>query len=193
MQFFYPGQTKAETGQTGYMGSEYKTDTGMADNVIKRSATVVSGNDRVTADTIMLVRNIDSVTGEVWEEEQKIPSAYIGFDRSKLADIFVSYGAAPSLKDREKGLKSVRLLSFSQKKITVSKTYEHLEKEADYRLCLEDNRIVVYKDNRLEEFLEPEISIAALPETVQKEIIYGKHMASERELHNFLESYHSSY
>ncbi len=122
---------------------------------------------------------------------ERIPAQYIGMSRRELESALALYMEAPSLKDMERGLKEIRLVSFSPEKITVRKSYE-LEPEYDYYyLTEEQGYVVVYYRNMGTLFCETGIEMNELPMHLQREIRRIKTIETEEELYGFLESYSS--
>ncbi len=54
-----------------------------------------------------------------------------------------------------------------------------------------DHFIVVYEEDRNTLYMNTDILLSLLPESLQTEIMEGKYVASEEELYLFLESYSS--
>lgn len=122
---------------------------------------------------------------------ERIPAQYIGMGRLELESALALYMEAPSLKDVERGLKEIRLVSFSPEKITVRKSFE-LEPEYDYYyLTEEQGYVVVYYRNMGTLFCETGIEMNELPTNLQREIRGIKTIETEEELYGFLESYSS--
>ena len=54
-----------------------------------------------------------------------------------------------------------------------------------------DHFIVVYEEDRSTIYMNTDILLDLLPDSLQREIMEGKYVASEEELYLFLESYSS--
>ena len=54
-----------------------------------------------------------------------------------------------------------------------------------------DHFIVVYEEDGQSLYMNTDILLERLPDSLQREIMVGKHVESEEELYQFLESYSS--
>lgn len=145
----------------------------------------------LTKTTVYVVEEYHRQTQETHIVTERIPAQYIGMSRSDLESALEIYLESPSLKDLERGLKDIRLVSFSPEKITVRKSYE-TEPEYDcYYLTEEQGYVVVYYRNMGTLFCETNIAIHDLPMHLQREILRIKTIETEEELYDFLESYSS--
>lgn len=141
--------------------------------------------------TVYEIEEYHRHTHEINVVVERIPAQYIGMSRRELESALALYMEAPSLKDMERGLKEIRLVSFSPEKITVRKSYE-LEPEYDYYyLTEEQGYVVVYYRNMGTLFCETGIEMNELPTNLQREIRRIKTIETEEELYGFLESYSS--
>lgn len=86
-------------------------------------------NDQIDCDTeyVILEQNLNSGKSESLVEE--IPSKYIGRTKEQLISILEQEERSPSLRDRQKGIVSIRLSAFSNERVVVVKTYEIKENE----------------------------------------------------------------
>lgn len=153
--------------------------------------TAVTKREFVSRQTVYMLEEYDSYTGELTIRECEIPRQYLGMTRMELEEELEIYEHAPSLEDVSKGLISVVLESFSGEKILIRKTY-YLEPEKEcYLLTVEDYRIVVYYKNLNTLYCYTDIEIDQLPQHLQDELLKIKKIESEEELFTFLESYSS--
>ena len=74
--------------------------------------------------------------------------------------------------------------------MAVSKYYKEKEPEGFY-LMVADHFIVVCEEDRSTLYMNTDILLERLPDSLQREIMAGKHVSSEEELYLFLESYSS--
>lgn len=144
----------------------------------------------VTADTRYLVEQVDLDKGTVTESEETVPVMYIGLNREELLEAISAYDENPPLTEQEKGFETIELTSFSRDRVVVCKYYKEKEPEGFY-LMVADHFIVVYEEDRSTIYMNTDILLDLLPDSLQREIMEGKYVASEEELYLFLESYSS--
>ncbi len=144
----------------------------------------------VTADTLYLVEQVDLSKGTVTEKEESVPVMYIGLNREELLQALSSYGENPPLTELEQGFETIELTAFSRERVAVCKYYKEKQPKGFY-LMAADHFIVVYEEDRSTLYMNTDILLDRLPDSLQREIMEGKYVASEEELYLFLESYSS--
>lgn len=150
------------------------------------------GTDTViTKTTVYEIEEYQRHTQELSLVTERMPAQYIGMDRQELESALAVYLETPSLKDMERGLKDIRLVSFSPERITVRKSYEPEPEYEYYYLAEEQGYVVVYFCNMGTLFCETGIELEELPAHLQQEIRHIKTIETEEELYGFLESYSS--
>ena len=112
-------------------------------------------------------------------------------DRERLAEEINNYNQNPSLTDLEKGFRYMELVSFSDKKVVVKKSYELPKEDKGFFLMNENHYVVVYDQSLSEVYMNTDILVEDLSAELQEEIIQMKYVENEKELFNFLESYSS--
>lgn len=152
--------------------------------------TAVANQPVVTADTLYLVETVDLNKGTVSETQETVPVMYIGLNREELLEALSSYDKNPPLTELEQGFETIELTSFSRDRVVVCKYYKEKEPEGFY-LMVADHFIVVYHEDRRTLYMNTDILLDLLPDSLQREIMEGKYVASEEELYLFLESYSS--
>lgn len=225
MEYFYPGQSPT-VENTGKQEATLQEKNHIEDIAEQNPAdqhedeqllpVSVGQNGVITANTLYVVRKHDMITGQVQEEQGSAPDMYIGFSREELAREITLYNATPSLTDQQQGFVYMEIVSFSQDRVVVSKSYEHLKQEkpgevlgqpveaaqkpelemeqeemGGFFLINEDHYVVVYDHSLENVYMDTDISVDNLPEEMQDEILHMKYIESERELYDFLESYSS--
>ena len=180
MEFFYPGDEK-----TVIMPEEPEVE------VKEQIQVSVSDEPVVTADTQYIVQEYDMGDTTVQENEVKAPDKFIGLDRERLAEEINNYNQNPSLTDLEKGFRYMELVSFSDKKVVVKKSYELPKEDKGFFLMNENHYVVVYDPSLSEVYMNTDILVEDLSAELQEEIIQMKYVENEKELFNFLESYSS--
>lgn len=173
-----PSQTFFETEKEAPEESEQVIEAAVADEPV------------VTADTLYLVEQVDLSEGTVTEREESVPVMYIGLNRDELLEALSSYGENPPLTELENGFENIELTAFSRDRVAVCKYYRQKEPEGFY-LMVADHFIVVCEEDRDTLYMNTDILLERLPDSLQREIMDGKYVASEEELYLFLESYSS--
>lgn len=145
----------------------------------------------VNANTRYVLEQYDSVSGESSEAEAVMPDKFIGLNREKLVDEIEEYNRNPSLTDLEQGFTYMELVSFSAGRVVVRKSYELEEEEKGFFLLNENHYVVVYDHSLSNVYMDTEILVENLPESLQEEILNMKFVEDEKELYQFLETYTS--
>lgn len=164
---------------------------------------------------VVLEQNLN--TGDSESTVQEIPAKYIGKTKEQLVSLLEQEEKAPSLRDRQKGIQSIRLSAFSNERVVVVKTYEIKENEekvqttdsksvsdnktaetirsdnenGNYYLMACDGHVCVYYSDMKTLYLVTGIMLDQLPDEVRQEVLDKKYVKNEEELYNFLESYSS--
>lgn len=120
-----------------------------------------------------------------------MPDKFIGLSRDKLVDEIEEYNRNPSLTDLEQGFTYMELVSFSPARVVVKKSYELEEEEKGFFLLNENHYVVVYDHSLSRVYMDTEILVENLPESLQEEILNMKFVENEKELYQFLETYTS--
>ena len=152
--------------------------------------TAVADYAVVTADTLYLVEQVDLDKGTVTESEETIPVMYIGLNREELLAALSAYEENPPLTELEQGFETIELTAFSKDRVAVCKYYKE-KLPLGFYLMVADHFIVVYEEDRSTLYMNTDILMERLPDSLQREIMEGKFVASEEELYLFLESYSS--
>ncbi len=182
-QFFYPNRYPArEETKTIEKVQEQEEE-----QVIEA---VVEEKPEVTADTLYLVERVNLNDGTIEEQEENIPVKYIGLDRDELLHELDAYDKNPPLTELEQGFQTVELTAFSKDRIVICKYYKS-EEEKEFYLMVADHFVVVYEADKKTLYMNTDILLESLDESLQAEIMKGKYMESEEALYNFLESYSS--
>jgi hypothetical protein len=182
-QFFYPNRYPVQE-QYRMINDEMEIET---PQVIETAAEELPV---ITADTVYLVEEVNLTLGTVNEKEENVPVKYIGLDRDAMLEELASYDANPPLTELEQGFESIELSSFSKDRVVVCKYYREAESQGFY-LMVADHFIVVYEEDKNTLYMNTDILLESLDETLQAEVIQGKYVENEEELYHFLESYSS--
>ena len=184
---FYPHKYNENTNsEREYTNSDMDYTDG--ENIV---SPVIQNDEIITADTkfIIIEHNLDS--GEEFSSENAVPIKYIGLNRERFLEEMEFYEISPALSDIKKGFRSLQVLSFSGKEITLQKNYSDNQIQVHFYIVAKDNKLIVYYEDMETVFLTTDISMDSLPTDVQLEILKKKYFETEEELYNFLESYSS--
>lgn len=151
----------------------------------------IQSEEIVTADTKLIIIEHDLESGAEVSSEKAIPVKYIGLNRQRFLEEMEIYEYSPALTDVKKGFRSLEVLNFSGKEITLQKNYKSSTAQLHFYIVSKDNKLVVYYEDMETVFLTTDISMDVLPPDVQLEILQKKYFETEEELYNFLESYSS--
>ena len=151
----------------------------------------IQSEEIVTADTKLIIIEHDLESGAEVSSEKAIVVKYIGLNRQRFLEEMEIYEYSPALKDVKKGFRSLEVLNFSGKEITLQKNYKSSTAQLHFYIVSKDNKLVVYYEDMETVFLTTDISMDVLPPDVQLEILQKKYFETEEELYNFLESYSS--
>ena len=185
-QFFYPNRYQPKQRMNQVQQSEQRTET----EEIQVIEAAVEDVPVVTADTRYLIEEVDLTKGSVREMEESIPIKYIGLNREEMLEELKAYDNNPPLTELEKGFQTIELTAFSGDHVVVCKYYKEKEDKGFY-LMVADHFIVVYEADKKTLYMNTDILLENLEESLQTEIMQGKYIESEEALYNFLESYSS--
>ncbi len=201
--FFYPNRYHMDNSLPRF--DEYSESGGKADKT--QSAHVTGGTEEaegqgqvieaavttvpvVTADTLYLVENVNLTKGTAVQTQETMPVKYIGLNREELLEELSFYCENPPLTELEQGFETAELTAFSKDRVAVCKYYRDKTPRHFY-LKVADHFIIVCEEDGQTLFMNTDILLERLPDSLQREIMAGKPVASEEELYLFLESYSS--
>ncbi len=216
MEFFYPGDQRVPGGQShleDLAGPEALDDSG-SDELTERNPPPPPEDDKpadaqkellqprevevsvsdepvVTANTRYVLQQYDVLNDVSEEAEEVMPDKFIGLTRQKLVDEIDEYNLNPSLADQEQGFTYMELVSFSSGRVVVRKSYERAQEGAGFFLLNENHFVAVYDHTLSHVYMETDILVEGLPESLQQEILNMKYVEDEKELYQFLESWSS--
>ena len=189
-QFFYPNRYKTKE-TPNYIEQQMAESAGIEEQVIEAA---VGNVPVVTADTKYLIEEVDLTDGTIHELEENVPVMYIGLDRESLVSELESYDDNPPLSELERGFETIELTAFSKDRVVICKYYKPVkekEEEPGYYLMVADHFIVVFRGDMETLYMNTDILLEDLDDSLQAEIIQGKYLTTEEEVYNFLESYSS--
>ncbi|HKM21747.1 MAG TPA: hypothetical protein VJZ01_06875 [Lachnospiraceae bacterium] len=156
-------------------------------------AVFVDTNDKpkVQAGTEYIVEEYDLNQYTLMEKTEEIPFEYIGLTREELIGVIEDYCNYPTEEDLNAGFESLKLVSFSEEKVIVRKSFRPIELPESFYLVVENHYVSVYCDDKKTIYMYTGIALDSLPEDIQKEVLAMKYIASIEELYGFLETYSS--
>ena len=186
-QFFYPNRYPVKETPNSMIN---RLSEGSEEEQIIEAA--VEQIPVVTADTRYLIEEVDLTDGTILEKEENIPVIYIGLDRERLLDELEIYDSNPPLSELERGFETIELTAFSKDRVVICKYYKPpKEEERGFYLMVADHLVVVYREDMKTIYMNTDILLDHLSDSLQAEIMRGKHVDSEEDVLNFLESYSS--
>ena len=190
-QFFYPNKygQQNEKKTAARQAAEKTVDAG--EEQVQVIETAMEKAPVITADTRYLIEEINLSDGTVQEKEEQVPVKYIGLDRVKLIEELSEYDRNPALSDLKLGFQNSELSSFSKDRVVICKYYRIEEENEGFYIMVADHYITVYEGDKQTVYLNTDILLSNLNETLQSEIIQGKYIEDEQEIYHFLESYSS--
>lgn len=179
--------TDSEEGQKEW------TDGQEIEDIKKQEESMAAAANKtvVDKDTLYQLEIYDTYTQELTIQEGKLPPEFIGMTRKELEQYWADYAVDLSLQEFEKGLLSCELTAFSDKQITVRKTYDGSELKYKYYMILEQGCITVYYSDKKTVYEHTDILEEDLPEEEIEKLKNGVYVEDEESLYSILESYTS--
>jgi len=144
---------------------------------------------KVTNTTKYILEHYNAKEYTLNEETLPTPADFVGLTREEIIDYLSNYEKAPSLEDKQLGLESFELVSFSGEQIVLRKTYYPYSDNYKYYLINEGGFVTVYYIDKTTVYEYTNIALDSLPTELQDEISTGKYITDLNELYNFLENY----
>ena len=170
--------------------SEIVTQDNMSVDADSQNQTIIKKNTKYTLETYYSDKN------ETTTESLSVPVEFIGLDREQIID-FIEQNTS-YFGDEDKKILNVMLLSFSDKEVVIRRNVEEAEKETKqynfvtdtpkYYVVLEENGVVVYKEDKSTVYMETGITENEMDEAMVAELKYGVAIQNISELYRFLES-----
>ena len=166
---------------------EQCNDTGAIDSRMADT----SKEARVNSRTKYVLETYDISTNTTSVEELNVPAKFIGLSRDELIELLSMELKGMPLSEYQKGLVSYSLISFSDEKIVLRKSYNQNLIQYKYYLAIHNNEIIVYYSDKRTIYENTGIDASCLSEHAQTELSVGKYVKDEDELYSLLESYSS--
>jgi len=145
----------------------------------------------VTNTTKYILEHYNAKEFTLNEETLPTPADFVGLTREEVIDFLSNYEKSPSLEDKQMGMESFELVSFSGEQIVLRKTYYPYADNYKYYLINEGGFVTVYYIDKSTVYEYTNIALDSLPSNLQGEISAGKYITDLDELYNFLENYSS--
>ncbi len=147
--------------------------------------------ERVLTTTKIISETFDTVTGVFSMQEIMPDSAMIGMTRDELSAYLAEEMENMPLSEREKGLITNELISFSKDRVIMRKTYDADKVEFLYYVAVKNGEIIVYHSDRKTVYEYTGISAFDLGEEERLALLNGIQIKTQEELFSLLESYSS--
>lgn len=133
----------------------------------------------------------DMTTGLLSSEMKTAPGFLIGMTREELAEYISRYMDNLSLAEYEAGLQAYEVVSFSENRVVLRKTYNADKVPYKYYVNISDGMVIVYYSDLKSVFEYTHIPAVDLAEDVRLSLIKGIYVKDREELYSLLESFSS--
>jgi len=164
---------------------KYEQEQKTAVAVDKKDQTAINQNTKLT------IEKYNRKDNTIVESEETMPVEYIGLNRQELEQFLEKYESDPSIDDLEIGFENYQIMSFSNKKVVLRKTYLPPNISYKYYLTFKDGCVIVYYIDKKTVYEYTSICVEALPPEIQKQLYKGKYITDVDALYDFLENYSS--
>ena len=196
--YFYPGKNIILQDSTPHVisepvekfpkaGEEHTEASAQEEKAVE----TVRENGVLNQDTEYVLQEMDTGSGTVVEFSYSLPSKYLGMNRDSFVEAMDAYAQSPPLKEVERGFVGLEVLAFSPEKVVVQMNYNFVEPTENFYICVEENYIVVYLEDKETVYMHTDILLENLPEAVQYQIMTYMYVKGEEDLYHFLETYSS--
>lgn len=179
-EFFYPGESAGKSRAA----------------VLPEEKIQVSEQDEniISADTSFVVIEVNMDDQTESAEEVPVPAYYMGMDRETFEKQIETFDRSPSLAELQKGFQGSEIRSFSGSRVELCKFYQEKNEETTefFYLAIQDNKVVVYREDGETVYMETDIPAQDLPSDLLQELLMQRRVINtEEDLYDFLESYSS--
>lgn len=144
----------------------------------------------ITEQTKYVIEKYDQESKEIVREERKIPTEYVGLNRSQMEERLAEEAATISKEEEEDGLISISLQSFSDEQVVVRNIYTK-KKQEGFTLKLLDGEVAIYSGDGEELYEKTGIQEENLTGKDRKSLQKGFAVKNEKELYSILENFSS--
>lgn len=141
--------------------------------------------------TKILIESFEVTTGEFTTEEKQPDAVLIGMTREQLAEYLARELDNMPMTEYEKGLYVNELITFSENKVIIRKTYDMDRVNFLYYLAVKNGEVVVYYSDLKTVYEYTGIRAIDLAEEERLQLLEGIRIETAEELFSLLESYSS--
>ncbi|MDE7298265.1 MAG: hypothetical protein K2N94_05485 [Lachnospiraceae bacterium] len=177
------GQDAELMGNAGQDGDAGLPDDGEEVSSIKEAIIVPK--------TKIVMEILEVSTGEFQTQEIVPDSIMIGMTRQQLSDYLAREMADMPVSEYEKGLYASELITFSENKVIIRKSYDAARVDFKYYLAIKNGEVIVYYSDRKTVYEYTGIKAIGLEEEARLALLEGVRVKDSEELFALLESYSS--
>lgn len=124
-------------------------------------------------------------------EQLALPGFMVGIDRKELNSYVDGYMDTMPVTEYLKGLVSFEIVSFSEDKVVLRKTYDETRVENQFYICSKNGLVVVYYSDLKTVYEYTDIRLDGLIDEVRQSIETGFYVKDIQEVYSILEGYTS--
>ena len=124
-------------------------------------------------------------------EQLALPGFMVGIDRKGLTAYIEGYMESMPINEYLNGLVQFEIVSFSEDKVILRKTYDETRIENQFYVCRRGEFVVVYYSDLKTVYEYTEIRVDSLTEEIRHTIEQGFYVKDVQELYSILEGYTS--
>lgn len=195
--YFYPGKNVQMQEETPLAGAKQKESAVSRVQEVQQEITeknvaeTIKENGILNRETEYILQEVDTDSGSVVEYSYSLPEKYLGMNRESFVGAMEAYAASPPLKEVERGFVGLEVVSFSSQRVVVQMNYAFVKPTENFYICVEENYVVVYLEDKKTMYMQTDILLETLPENVQHQIMSYMYVKGEEDLYHFLETYSS--
>ena len=147
--------------------------------------------ETITPFTNLIVKKYDATTKTLTTQIQNGKEELVGYTREELVDYCKRYMNQISPEDKENGLVSCDVESFSEDKVVIRKNYDSNTMEFEYFIASRNGFITVFYHDKQTVFEYTNIETKYLPQYEIDKLEEGIYVKDKNELYTILEGYSS--
>ncbi len=145
----------------------------------------------IAPETKIVIESLEISTGDFVTKEMVPDAVLVGMTRQDLVDYLAKELEDMTISEYEKGLYANELITFSENKVVIRKSYDSSKDDYMYYLAIKNGEIVVYFNDRRTVYEYTGIKALSLQEDVRLSLLEGICVHDSEELFSLLESYSS--
>lgn len=165
-----------------------------AEEMISVQETVVAGltpHNTVLPTVTFVEETYDLATKQMETVEKTAPGFLIGMTKDELNGYLAEYMMNLSLAEYEAGLLAYDIISFSDQKVVLRKTYDAMKVPFKYYINISDGMVTVYYSDMKSVYEYTHIPAVDLAEEDRLSLIEGIYVKDREELYSILEGFSS--